>query len=370
LLAPARGRDPTTRRKDQAAPRGGEAVARVLFALPMDPERRGIVARMAPGAFEPIISEDLPDDRRDEAWATVEVLVATGFPREIPVDLREKAPKLRLIQAILAGVDHFPFERFPPHAVVCSNAGAYSLAVAEHAMALLLAAAKDVPLRTDEVRRGLFDQGVTNTLLAGSTALILGAGGIGAEIARLCKAFGMRVIGIARSRSPRESMDDVGTMEDVPRYLPHSDAVILALPLTRETRGLVDRRFLGSMSDDAILVNIARGKIIVEDDLFDHLKSHPRFRAALDTWWIYPDTKDGRPFHRPFQDLPNVVMTPHVAPMVPGQRARAMEAALENVIRFLRGEKPRHVVDPAEYAPSGSGGGTVGPRARSPTARK
>ncbi|HEX9339651.1 MAG TPA: NAD(P)-dependent oxidoreductase, partial [Thermoplasmata archaeon] len=132
-----------------------------------------------------------------------------------------------------------------------------------------------------------------------------------------------------------------------------ADVVVLALPLTRATHGLVDRRFLASMKEDAILVNIARGKLIVEDDLFDHLKSHPAFRAALDTWWTYPATREGRPFHRPFDDLPNVVMTPHVAPMVPGQRAAAMEAALDNVLRFLRGDPPRHVIDPRDYADVG-----------------
>jgi phosphoglycerate dehydrogenase-like enzyme len=126
--------------------------------------------------------------------------------------------------------------------------------------------------------------------------------------------------------------------------------VFLALPLTRATQGLVDRGFLTRMKEDAILVNIARGKLIVEDDLFEHLKARPRFRAALDTWWTYPDTTEGRPFHRPFQDLPNIVMTPHVAPFVAGQRGRAMEAALENVLRFLRGEKPHNLVDPSDYA--------------------
>jgi len=157
------------------------------------------------------------------------------------------------------------------------------------------------------------------------------------------------VVGIARSRRPTKEVEEVGTMEDLSRYVPEADAVFLALPLTRATQGLVDRRFLGRMKEDAILVNIARGKLIVEDDLFEHLKSHPKFRAALDTWWTYPDTTEGRPFHRPFQDLPNIVMTPHVAPMVAGQRGRAMEIALDNVLRFLRGETPRNVVDPADY---------------------
>ena len=322
---------------------------RVLFAAPMDPERRAVLARMAVGGFQPVILEDLPKSKRDEAWATADVVVSMGFPREFPTDLREKARKLRMIQALVAGVDHLPFERLPPTAVVCSNAGAYSVPVAEHAMALLLAAAKDIPARTDEIRRGIFHQGVTNKGLAGSTALVLGLGGIGTEIARRCRAFEMRIVGIARSRRPTTEVEEVGTMEDLPRYVPEADAVFLALPLTRATQGLVDRRFLGGMKEDAILVNIARGKLIVEDDLFEHLKSRPKFRAALDTWWTYPDTTEGRPFQRPFQDLPNIVMTPHVAPMVAGQRGRAMEVALDNVLRFLRGETPRNVVDPADY---------------------
>ena len=324
-------------------------MARVLFIVRMDAERRAAVARAAAGSFEPLILEDLPPEARDAAWSTADVVVSMGFPREFPADFRQKARKVRMIQSLVAGVDHFPFDRFPPSAIVCSNAGAYSVSVAEHAMALLLAAAKDIVLRTDEIRRGIFDQGATNKSLAGSTVVILGLGGIGSEIARRCKAFDAHVVGIARSRTAHEIVDEIGTMDDLPRHLSGADAVVLALPLTRATAGIVDRGFLGRMKDDAILVNIARGKLIVEDDLFDHLKAHPKFRAALDTWWTYPDTKQGRPFHRPFQDLPNIIMTPHIASMVPGQRADAMEAALANVLRFLRGEKPANVVDPSDY---------------------
>src|SRR6058998_1986748 len=329
-------------------------MAQVLFIVPMDAERRAAVAKAAAGAFEPVILEDLTPEERADAWSTADVVVSMGFPREFPADFRQKARKVRMIQSLVAGVDHFPFERFPPSAIVCSNAGAYSVSVAEHAMALLLAAAKDIVLRTDEIRRGIFGQGVTNKALAGSTVVILGLGGIGSEIARRCKAFDMRVVGIARSRNARGVVDEIGTMDDLPRHLSGADAVVLAVPLTRATAGIVDRGFLGRMKDDAILVNIARGKLIVEDDLFDHLKAHPRFRAALDTWWTYPDTKPGRPFHRPFQDLPNLIMTPHVASSVPGQRARAMEAALENVVRFLRGEPPRNIVDPTDYPKAAS----------------
>src|SRR5207245_11481159 len=152
-------------------------MARVLFVAPIDPERREVVTRKASGAFEPVILEDLPAEKRGDAWATADVVVSMGFPREFPLDLREKARNVRMIQSIVAGVDHLPFERFPPAAVVCGNAGAYNVSVAEHAMALLLAAAKDVPRRTDEIRRRIFDQGVMNKGLAGSCVLILSLGG-------------------------------------------------------------------------------------------------------------------------------------------------------------------------------------------------
>jgi phosphoglycerate dehydrogenase-like enzyme len=138
--------------------------------------------------------------------------------------------------------------------------------------------------------------------------------------------------------------------------VPSADALVIALPLTAETEGLVDRTVLVAMKEDAILVNIARGKIIVEDDLYEHLRTHPRFRAALDVWWAYPDGKNGRPFHRPFHELPNMIMTPHVAFAIPEQRAHAMEEALENVGRFLRGLTPRNVVNASEYQGSARDG--------------
>src|SRR5439155_20612964 len=93
----------------------------------------------------------------------------------------------------------------------------------------------------------------------------------------------------------------------------------------------------------------ALGKIIRDGALFEHLRTHPGFRAALDVWSTYPGTKHGPTFHRPFHELPNALMTPHGANAIPSQRRDAMEAALANVLRFLRGETPRHVVRPEEY---------------------
>src|SRR5207247_11178510 len=111
--------------------------------------------------------------------------------------------------------------------------------------------------------------------------------------------------------------DEIATPDAVHGLLPRADFVVLALPRTRETRGLVDPTFLRAMKPDAVLVNIARGKVVVEDDLFDHLRTHPAFRAALDVWWTYPDTKRVRHFRRPFHELPTVIIPPNSTKTIP-----------------------------------------------------
>jgi len=324
-------------------------MARVLFSCPMNAERRGVLAEKNRNAFEAVILEDLPEADREAAWSQADILVCSGFGHDIPSDLATRAPHLRMLQALVAGVDHLPYRSFPPSLLVCGNAGAYNISVGEHTMALLLSAAKDIPERTREIASGIFDQDAMSKALAGATVLVLGMGGIGTYVAKACKAFGMQVVGVTRSGQAAASADESAALADVPRLLPRADYVVLALPLTRTTKGLVDRAFLARMKDDAVLVNIARGRIVVEDDLYEHLRTHPNFRAALDVWWVYPDGKAGRPFHRPFHELPNVVMTPHNANAILHQRRWSTEAAIENVLRFLRGETPRNVVNVTDY---------------------
>jgi len=261
--------------------------------------------------------------------------------------------RLRLLQTVAAGVDHLPYDRIPAQVTIASNAGAHRIAIAEHSTALLLAAAKNVVRHTEAIRAGRFLQDLMGRSVRGKTFGVVGLGGIGGEAARLAVGLGMRVVGINRHGASDAPVAWCGTMADLDRLLGESDVVLLSIPLTRHTLGLIGARELGRMKPDAILVNIARGKLIRERDLYEHLKANPSFVAALDVWWQYPKG-DGRPFTEPFHELPNVVMTPHVAWAVPEQSARSLGAALENVARFLRGEPPRNVVDREEYAFEGA----------------
>jgi phosphoglycerate dehydrogenase-like enzyme len=133
-----------------------------------------------------------------------------------------------------------------------------------------------------------------------------------------------------------------------------ADIVVVTLPLTRTTRGVIGARELGLMKPDAILVNVARGAIVDEDALFEHLKAHPDFCAGIDTWWDEPEP--GQPFHPrlPFLSLPNVIGSPHNSGIVPGMTSVSTVAAAENVAAWFRGDHVRGIQDPADYTAASS----------------
>ena len=316
-----------------------------------------------------LLSPNLGEDRVEEAEALLQgkaeaMRVATGeevarairgadaylcsgFPRELPEE-RAAYARLRLVQTTSAGVDHIPWERLPSEVVVCGNAGAYNTALAEHAFALLLAAAKRVVHHATNIRKQQFEQTVPGKQLRGATLGIIGLGGIGKEIARLGQAFGMRVIGITRRGTSDFPAAWVGAPSDLDRLLEESDFMVIAVPHTKETNHLITAKQLMRMKHDAVLVNIARGDIVKEDDLFQHLRNVPSFVAASDVWWRYPKGA-GYPFSFPFHSLLNFFGTPHVAWNVPPQRMAALQAAVENVLAWADGRPVRNVADPADY---------------------
>lgn len=312
--------------------------------------RQAIAERVLAPRAEVLALSALGDGQLRAALPRIDVVLISGFPRDLPEDAWRRMARLRMVQTLLAGVDHLPYAMFPEGVTICSNAGAFRVSIPEHAFALLLAAAKNVAVHDASIRAGVFDQSRMGRALGGATIGIVGLGGIGEGVAVRAKGFGMRVVGVNRSGRTRAPVDRCATMDGLEGVLRESDYVVLALPLTKDTIGLIGRRELGWMKPDVVLVNVARGKLVREEDLYEHLRAHPGFRAALDVWWRYPRGKGERPFTRPFHELPNVVMTPHVSWAVPEQAIWSFESACENIARFLDGEHPRNIVDPADYA--------------------
>jgi phosphoglycerate dehydrogenase-like enzyme len=284
---------------------------------------------------------------------SIDILLVFFWPSFLIPENLVKMTNLRFIQSILAGVNHIPFAQLDKKVVVSSNAGAYSDEVAEYAWALTFSAAKRVvdfhnAVKAEQwsLRRTLGGKEVT--ILEKRTLGILGYGGIGSTVARVGRGFGMKIYAFSRKpvreKGVRSFQGDKGLLT----VLAESDAVIVSLPLTKLTNKIIGADKLATMKKDAILVNIARGELVDETALYEHLKANPDFRYATDVWW-YREGKESLKTTHSFFELPNFIGTPHVSGPSGLATGKPAKLAVENVMRFLRGLKPRNIVNRAEY---------------------
>jgi phosphoglycerate dehydrogenase-like enzyme len=275
--------------------------------------------------------EQLPDSA-DE----VEVVV---LPFEVPssrLQLLAKLPRLRLIQLMSAGAENIiPF--VPPGVTLCNAQGAHDPAVAEWITAVILAQVRQLPRFLAAQQAGTWAPARSESL-AGQTVLIVGYGSIGEATERTLAPFGVRFERVARRPRP-----GVMTMADLPDALPRADIVILLVPVTPATAGLVDARFLARLHDGALLVNAARGSIVDTSALLAELASG-RLRAALDVTDPEP-----LPAGHPLWSAPGLLLTPHVAGAMTTDASRVMALVKDQLARYAAGEPLRHVVGDQGY---------------------
>jgi phosphoglycerate dehydrogenase-like enzyme len=226
---------------------------------------------------------------------------------------------------------------------VASNGGAYAEPMAEHGLAMVLAAAKRLLPEHAALARGEFNQFIPNKTLAGKICGILGFGGIGVATSRLMRALGMRIRAINRRGQSQEPTDWIGPVSALDTA---SDVLVICTPLTPATNNLIGARELALMRPNAILVNLGRGEVIQEAPLFAHLQTHPEFFACIDAWWIEPVRHGAFRTNFPFLSLPNVVGSPHNSASVPGITTTALQRAISNIQRALAGEAPHYIVGP------------------------
>lgn len=278
------------------------------------------------------------------------VIVALSFSeKEIDPGEISHLQNLRFIQLVYAGADNLPFNLISEDIILASNVGAFAEPIAEHVLALVLALAKNIMPNYRILGEGKFDRTGFNQELRGAVCAIIGFGGNGKAIARIMQALGMKIFGINRSGTTDAPIEFVGKASDLKKALEISDVVVVTTPLNRETRDLLGKKELEGMKEDAILINVARGDVINQKALYDHLKSHPNFRAGIDTWWSEPADRGELELDFPFFELPNIIGSPHCADHVPQSMPAATRKALENVRRFLMGNPIRGVLDRNDY---------------------
>ena len=269
--------------------------------------------------------------------AEADVLLCSGLWRN---ELIASAPRLAFIQSISAGTDQYGREALQAAGIRVANAqGVNERAVAEHAIALILAMARQIPQARDNQTAKTW-RGMTGDIsrredeLGGKTLLIVGMGRIGSRLATLAKAFDMRVIGTKRDPSKGAGAADRVVGEDgLMAALAEADFVALTCPLTPKTENLIDAKALAAMKPSAYLINVARGKVVNEPALIEAMQKGRIAGAALDCVWEEP-----LPASSSLWTVPNVLITPHTAGETRRYEDNVLDLLMENLARMWKGE--------------------------------
>jgi glyoxylate/hydroxypyruvate reductase A len=284
-------------------------------------------------------------EERDRLLAEAEIILG-GFP--FPLDLRARSPKLRWFHQRPAGASNLLRGDLWGSDVIAttSRGDANPLPIAEYAVAAILYFAKNFNRAASEREAGAFDhRAYWPLLLDGKTALVVGAGGIGREVGRLCAALGMRVVGTRRSPEAGAKLPpgfaEIGAAGDLDRFLPQSDVVVICCQWTPETTDLFNRDRFAAMKPGSVLVNVARGEIVDEEALADALERDHLRGAALD---VYVGEFEHPPIARLWSN-PQVLITPHTSSMSDAGRHGGIDLFCENLRAYLDGIPLRNVID-------------------------
>ncbi|MDI1286890.1 MAG: D-2-hydroxyacid dehydrogenase [Reyranella sp.] len=256
-------------------------------------------------------------------------------------DIIPHAGKLKFIQSISSGMDQYSKELLGAKGIrLASAAGVNARAVAEHAIALILAVARRLPEARDNQHKKIW-RGMIGDLtqredeLGGKTLLVVGMGRIGSHLAKLAKAFDMKVIGIRRDPAAgANGADSIHGMADLVKLVAQADFVALTCALTPETTGLMSAAAFAAMKPSSVFVNAARGKVADEAALIATMKAGKIWAAALDVTVDEP-----LPASSPLWEMPNVFITPHTAGETRAYEDNVIDILIENLDRLWRDEK-------------------------------
>jgi phosphoglycerate dehydrogenase-like enzyme len=296
-----------------------------------------------------ILPDALASDAERSTYAAAEVIIGSRFNATLP-----RPEGLRLFHVAGAGIDAVDLVALPGSAVVCNCFG-HEQAIAEYVMAAILA--RNVPLAAADadLRKGFWTHqaGAPERVhgeLSDKTIGLLGFGHIGKAIAARAKAFEMKVTVANRSPPPASApVDRWFPLAELASFWGSADVIVVSLPLTPETAGIVGREAFAAMRSTAVVINVGRGATVDETALYEALCDRRIAGAVIDTWYRYPSPGDANPLpsRLPFHELPNVIMTPHMSAWTTGTIRRRQRVMAENIRRVIAGEFCLNVVRPA-----------------------
>ena len=305
----------------------------------LTPARLAAAARAFPGVLRNVdmVYGDPPDGLEKLLPESDVLLMAGNFDLG---DLAARAPRLRWLQSMSAGVEKLI--PMVPRGVALTNAsGVHGPRGGEYVLTTLLMLNSRVPQFVGNQQARQWKQ-VHSTRLAGKTVVIFGVGAIGGEAARLAKRFGMRVIGVSRGGKPHRYVDRMVRPKAMAKVLPLADFVAVTLPLTPETRGLIGRRELDLLPSHAGVVNVGRSRVMDYEALAEKLRKHELSGAVLEVF-----DEEPLPAASPLWSVPNLIISPHCG--VDDESVyveRCLDIFLDNLRRFKAGRALNNLVDP------------------------
>ncbi|HEY6114815.1 MAG TPA: NAD(P)-dependent oxidoreductase [Candidatus Dormibacteraeota bacterium] len=292
------------------------------------PQHRALLPGSVTVHLVPADAAPLPDH-----LGTGQFLVAAFEPERLDQVIR-RLDGLRVVQTMSAGVDHFA-GRIPEGVTLCDGSGIHDVPVAEWVVMVVLASLHHLPGHLASQRDGAWrrppDGGGDD--LERTTVLIVGHGSIGRAVEERMRPFGASFLRVAMHRR-----EGVWPLDQLPSLLPQAGVVVILVPLTEATRGLVDAKFLGAMQQGALLVNASRGPIVDTEALYEALRAR-RVRAALDVTDPEP-----LPAGDPLWSAPGLILTPHVAGSVSRRLDRSWALIADQMTRFVEGAPLRNIV--------------------------
>lgn len=248
---------------------------------------------------------------------------------------------LKWIQSYSAGVNTFPLKYIRERGIILTNtSGVHAPAMSDHIMGMILAFSRSLMPCIRNQKEKVWDVDYPLFELEGKELLIVGAGHIGTLLAKKAKAFEMKVIGLKRTVVPLENFDEVRGLDELKESMKTADYVAILAPLTENTRGMIGYEELYAMKKDAVLINLARGPLIVEEALLEVLKEKKIRGAGLDVFHKEPLKEDN-----PLWEMDNVILTPHLGGVSDQMARRSIEFIAGNIIHFKNGEKLENIVN-------------------------
>jgi glycerate dehydrogenase len=322
---------------------------KLLITFKVKESYKNIIKNILSPYVELLYLDENDHTNRHDLLSKVDIIFAWNISKELKTEDYTNLKKCKFIQLLSAGANHIPFKCVSENIIIASNVGAYAKPMAEHVISLLFALSKSLLERHNELKNKLFNQYKLNKLIEGSTCGILGFGGIGKAVVNLLRPFQVKIFAINTTGKTDLQIDFIGTLKDLDYVLKNVDFLVITLPLNKYTYNLIDTNKLNIMKKDAILVNVARGDILVEKDFYIFLKNNPEFKAGIDAWWIEPFSHGFFKTNFPFFDLPNFLGSPHNSAIVPGVIEEALVKASENILNFINNKYIKGIVNREDY---------------------